>query len=197
MTQTTKTVNTNMDRINLNAKLAKKYSPEENLTFATSQFFNPYGFENFEKYAFVDSKYFSKELSHTCHGDNNLILIVVDKNAVMADLNETEKVEYKAFWNKFVSMHSAIVDESADDCSLCFIINTADRKKYVVAESQYFDIGIYSHSEDYPVESGKVWLDNFYTEWLPTVKAYAKVLKEYKGYQSYAEQEVEPCKVSA
>lgn len=173
-----------MDRINLNTKFSRKYTPEENLNYAISQFFNPYGLENFEKYAFVDSKYFSKELSHTCHGDNNFILLVVDKNAVMADLNETEKVEYKAFWDKFVSMHSAIVEESSDACSLCFIINTREDIK-CYPNSKYFDIGIYSHSKGYPTYSHKVFLDNFYVEWLPKVKAYAKVLKEYKGYKSY------------
>ena len=168
-----------MSKINQNEKSWGKYlhTLEECYEYAVCSFFNPYGIENLQKYTFVDSKYFNNELSHICHGNKDYISIIVNRDAIIADFNETEKLEFKTFLEQFVNQYRP--DESADDYTLCFVVNIADRNKYPITESKYFNIGLYSYSKGRMVENKKVLLDNLYTEWLPTVKAYSKVLKQY------------------
>lgn len=127
-------------------------------------FGNPYQIPNFAKYAFVDPKFFSEELSHEIRLGT---LLVVDTKLLMNSLTTEGQEEYKQFMADFVNMW--LPNEPIENYSLCYVIGD---------DIKYFHIGIYSNINNLPWEEKDIWLDKSMPNWLPKVKEYTKTLKD-------------------
>ena len=88
-------------------------------------FENPYQIRNFNKFAFFNPEYFSKELNRKIHSDNTLF--VVDTEKFMNSLTKEDQREYKQFMNDFVNMWNP--NKPLENYSLCYVIG--DEFKYL------------------------------------------------------------------
>jgi hypothetical protein len=93
----------------------RKKQSEEDYEYEQQCFGNPYHIQNFNNFAFIDPKYFSKELNRKVHNDN--WLIVVDTEKFMNSLNNQEQQDYEQFIQEFVNMW--LPNEPIENYSLC------------------------------------------------------------------------------
>lgn len=138
---------------------------DEDYEWEQQCFGNPYQIKNFNKFAFTDPEYFSKELNRKVHSDNTLL--IVDTKKFMNSLTNQEQQEYQQFMADFVNMW--LPNEPIENYSLCYVIGEGIK---------YFHIGIYSNITNLPWEEKDIWLDKSMPNWLPKVKEYTKTLKD-------------------
>lgn len=139
---------------------------DEDYEWEQQCFGNPYQIKNFNKFAFPDPDYFSKEQNRKVHSENTLL--VVDTEKFMNSLTSEEQLEYKQFMKEFAEMWCP--NETVENYSLCYVVG---------CNIKYFHIGIYSHTNNLPWEEKDIWLDKHMPNWLPKVKGYTKTLKDY------------------
>lgn len=143
-----------------------KEQSKEDYEYEQQCFGNPYHIQNFNKYAFIDPQYFSKELNRTVHSDNELL--VVDDQKFMNSMTKAEQQEYHQFMQEFANMW--LPNEPVENYCLCYVVGE---------DIKYFRIGVYSKSDNLPWEENDIWLDKYLVNWLPQVKEYSKTLNKY------------------